>query len=101
MKSYLISVIVKFLLNQGLKYLDGNIDDIKADVEAFIMDSIDPMWLEMIALTVFDSSWDLIIGLVRGQLVSSGAERVAYSEQDVLMHRSRLTAELTKKLDIA
>jgi hypothetical protein len=97
-KSYLISVIVKFLLGQGLKYLDGNIDDIKADIEQFIIESIDPIWLEMVALQVFDSSWNLILGMVKNQLVSANAQAVSYAEQETLQYRSKLTAQLSKEL---
>lgn len=100
MKSYVISIIVKFLLSKGLEYLKLPLDQIKADCESYIRRQIDSSWIEMVALKAFDGAWELIIGEVEKQLNDAPRGFLTMNQQSAYKCRSAATAAICKKLEL-
>ncbi len=65
-------MVISFLLQQTLDYLNGDISKIKKDCEDWIKDNIGSPFVEKIALNAFSSAWDSIIREVKRQVKDNG-----------------------------
>jgi hypothetical protein len=100
-KDYLISLVVKFLLFQGIRYLETtDLDDIKRDCTAYIYET-SAKWVTYFDLDFLDGHWDFIVLCVKGELWRQGVYCISIFDLDRSTARSRLTYKIFSEINLS
>jgi hypothetical protein len=95
--TFLIPLVVRFLLAEGVKFLP--VDVLKAKAKEWVYSQIGPDWLDPIVWGAVEAAWDVIMMVVTGHLNKVGSDRImAESNLNVWQDVGQCSAEICKNL---